>query len=214
MDAWDAIHPSGPTDTQFMSEQAQIDVLGVTCDSRLNCFRPSDLDTTTDDPNAKRIDYIFTSEALIEEAKVVMTEHIPSHNINYSDHFGVSVTLQLPDIPHAKATGYLPPEIFNSIRGLTTSYVIREEKYSLLRISHFYLSLIVCLSMLISVWFVEQKGYIFVMMFFSTMCSWCGVLDGAIGFIWGRWELRALREFAGEMDLASKVYGQEQTVLA
>ena len=67
--------------------------------------------------------------------------------------------------------------------------------------------------MLTSVWFVEQKGSLFVMMFFSTMCSWCGVLDGAIGFIWGRWELRALREFAGEMDLARKVYAQEGMVL-
>jgi hypothetical protein len=45
------------------------------------------------------------------------------------------------------------------------------------------------------------------------MCSWCGVLDGAIGFIWGRWEMRALREFAGEMYLARKVYAQEGMVL-
>jgi len=67
--------------------------------------------------------------------------------------------------------------------------------------------------MLTAAWFVQQKGSIFVMMFFSTMCSWCGVLDGAIGFIWGRWELRSLREFAGEMDLARKVYGQERVIL-
>lgn len=197
-----------------MSEQAQIDLLGVTCDSRLNSFRPPNLDQSTDDPNAKRIDYIFTSQTLVEEVKVVLTEHIPGHAINYSDHYGVSVILQLPDIQPQKPAGYLPPEIFNNIRAITTSYVIREEKYSLLRICHFYLSLVVCLSMLTGVWFVQQKGSIFVMMFFSTMCSWCGILDGAIGFVWGRWELRALREFAGEMDLAKKVYALERVEIA
>jgi hypothetical protein len=163
-----------------------------------------------DDPNAKRIDYIFSTETVVEETKVVLTERIPVHNINYSDHFGVSVTLQLPDLPTIpKLYGLIPQEIFNSIRQITTSYVIREEKHSMLRVGHFFLSLIVCVSMLTSVWFVDQKGFVFVMMFISTMCSWCGVLDGTIGFVWGRWELRALREFAGEMDLARKVYAQE-----
>lgn len=63
--------------------------------------------------------------------------------------------------------------------------------------------------MLASVWFVKAAGSIFVMMFFSTMCSWCGVLDGAIGFIWGRWELRTIKEFEQELDLARIVYGHE-----
>lgn len=192
-----------------MSEQAEIDSLGVTCDSTLNSFRSPNLERETDDPNAKRIDYIFTSQTIVEETKVVFTERIPIHNINYSDHYGVSVSLQLPNssiVPNL--TGFLPPEVFNSIRQITTSYVLRQEKHSFLRIGHFYLSLAVCTAMLTSVWFVDQKGSIFVMIFFSTMCSWCGVLDGIIGFIWGRWERRALREFAGEMDLARKVYAQ------
>jgi len=198
-----------------MSEQAQIDSLGVTCDSKLNSFRPPHLERETDDPNAKRIDYIFTSETIVEETKVVFTERIPIHNVNYSDHYGVSVSLQLPDSSIVPSlSGFLPQELFNSIRHITTSYVLREEKHSFLRIGHFYLSLVVCVAMLTSVWFVDQKGSIFVMMFFSTMCSWCGVLDGAIGFIWGRWERRALREFAGEMDLARKVYAQEGVMLA
>jgi len=110
VDAWNAIHPPTEMDIQFMSDQAQIDVLGVTCDSRLNTFRPTHLETATDDPNAKRIDYIFTSEPVIEEAKVAFTDRIPIHNVNYSDHFGVSVTLLLPDFQNRKRTGYLPPK--------------------------------------------------------------------------------------------------------
>lgn len=209
-DAWEVVHPPSQTDIQFLSDQAQIDVLGVTNESKLNTFRPDNLEATTDDPNAKRIDYIFTSEALIEEARVVFTELIPVHNISYSDHFGVDVTLQLPeDNPRQIPSGHLPSEIFNAIREITTSYTLREERYSLLRITHFSFSVVVCISMLTGVWFVKQKACIFIMMFISTMCSWCGVLDWVIGYLWGRWELRALKEFTAEMDLARKVYAQE-----
>jgi sphingomyelin phosphodiesterase 2 len=190
-------------------------VLGVTCDSKLNTFRPHDLETTTDDPNAKRIDYIFTSQTLIEDVRVVLTERIPVHDINYSDHFGVGVTLQLPeDVPHQLPSGHIPVEIFNSIREITRSYVFREERHSFLRITHFFFSIIVCVSMLIGVWFVKQKGYVFIMMFISTMCSWCGVLDWVIGYVWGRSELRTLKEFIAEMDLARKVYAQEGAFVA
>ena len=193
-----------------MSLKDQVDILGVTCDSKLNIYTHPQLDKVTDDGNAKRIDYIFTSETLIEEAKVAFTERIPIHNINYSDHFGVSVTLQLPNLTNRKkVTGYISSEIFNSIREVTTAYVNREEKHSFLRICHSFFSLVVCLTMLIAVWFVEQKGYIFIMMLCGIISSWGGALNWVIGYVWGRWELRALREFMGEMDLARKVYAQE-----
>ena len=208
-DAWEVAHPQGPIVGE-LTEQAQIDLLGVTCDCRLNSFRPWNLETIMDDAEAKRIDYVFTSRTVIEEAKVVLTERIPEHNINYSDHYGVSVTLQLPEEHESEEpTGYLSPDVFNSISEVTTSYVIRERKWSLYRIAHFYLSIAVCTSMLTAVWFVDQRGSIFVMMFFSTMCAWCGVVDGLIGVVWGRMELRALREFASEIDLARKFYAQE-----
>jgi sphingomyelin phosphodiesterase 2 len=202
-----------------VSDRDEIEILGVTCDSRLNVFRPTDLETATNDPNAKRLDYIFTSQVTITSAQVVLAEFIPDHLINYSDHFAVRVVLQFPNDAYEGrperslklSTSYLPPEIFTAIRDITNAYILREEKYSWLRISHFYLSLAVCVGMLIGVWFVSNKGSIFVMMFFSTMCSWCGVLDGVIGFVWGRWELRGLREFASEMELATRVYAEEGT---
>lgn len=196
-----------------MSDLGEIELLGVTCDSRLNGFRPRDLETATDDPNAKRLDYVFTSHATaVQSAQVVLTELIQDHAINYSDHFAVRVILHLPDGPPSKhanlSSAYLPPEIFPAIREITNPYILREEKHSVLRLCHFFLSLAVCIGMHIGVWFVKHKGSVFVMMFFSTMCSWCGVLDGVIGFIWGRWELRGLREFVGEMERA-RVYGEE-----
>src|SRR5204863_9075856 len=112
-----------------------------------------------------------------------------------------------------KVTGYISPEIFNRIREITTAYIIREEKHSFLRICHSFFSLVICLIILIGVWFVEQKGYIFIMMFCGIISSWGGTINWIIGYVWGRWELRALREFMEEMDLARKVYTQEGLAL-
>ena len=211
-DTWEVAHPGSHTRLGTLSHEEEIELLGVTCDSMLNSFMPPNFEKMTDDPHSKRIDYIFTSEAAIEEAKVTLTERIPMHDINYSDHFATSVTLQLPycDLENVRKrpSGHIPHEVFCSIADITASYVIRQEKQKIYRIFHFWLGITVCAGLLIGVWFVHDKGSIFVMMFFSTMCSWCGVLDGAIGFVWGRMELKALREFASEIDLARKVYAQ------
>jgi len=208
-DTWNVVHPDTPP-LVAESEQEQVDLFGVTCDSKLNIFSPKDVAKATGDPNPKRIDYVFTSEATVENVEVTCTELIPHLGLNYSDHFAVSVTLQLPQvIPTPKQNGHIPQDIFNNIREIIFAYTLREQKGNALRCCHFFLSLAVCTSMLTGMWFVEQKGSIFVMMFFSTMCSWCGVLDGVIGYVWGRWELRSLKEFQSEMDLARRVYAQE-----
>jgi len=118
------------------------------------------------------------------------------------------VSLQLPD-ELCLRKGLLPPALFNEIRRITAAYVLREHRHAVLRMSHFFLSLAVCISMHTGMWWVNVKGSLFVMMFFSTMCSCCGVVDGLIGFIWGRWEDRSIREFQSEVELARRVYAQE-----
>jgi sphingomyelin phosphodiesterase 2 len=166
------------------------------------------LEKHTEDPNAKRIDFIFTSSAVIENAEVVLTERLPVHNISYSDHFGVSVSLQLPDtriIPGA----YLPPELFNQILEIINQYTIREIRHSTLRIGHFIFTLVFLLAMYIGIWWVIHRGVMFLMLFSSSMSAWLGVVDGMIGYLWGRWERRTLQEFASEMDLARSIYAQE-----
>jgi sphingomyelin phosphodiesterase 2 len=177
----------------------------VTCDSKLNTFRPRDLETTTNDPNAKRIDYIFTSKAAIDSSEVTLTELIAGHDINYSDHYGVSTTLYLTKGSSAYQ-GRLTPRIFISILDITFSYIHREESRSLMRTLHSYLSLVFCFAMLVTVWFVQQKGTVFVMMLLSMIVMLTGVVDWIIGFVWGRMELRALKEFTSEMELARSFY--------
>ena len=206
-DVWSAVHPF-PSNAEVLTQQEEVDLLGVSCDSKLNCFTPHNLEATANDPNAKRIDYIFTTETTVHSTQVTLTDRIPDRNINYSDHFAVTSTFHLPDKLFPKR-GYIPPSTFNSIHEITLSYINREEKHAMIRIVHFYLSLVFCTSMFIAVWFVDQKRIIFIMMFCSAL--WCsyGVLDWVIGFVWGTSELRTLREFMNEMELARKVYAGE-----
>ena len=206
-DAWDVFHPGQPPDLQTLSDQQQIDLLGVTCESKLNTFRPKDLETATNDPNAKRLDYIFTTEALIETIQVVLTERIPEHDINYSDHFGVAAVIHLPQEKH-KTVGYIPQEVFSEIRKITVKYMEREERHRMLRLWHFYLSTALIVILHTAVWFAQRRPVIFLLMFVCTMCSWTGVLGGLISFVWGSWERRTLKEFSSEMELAGKVYAQ------
>jgi len=201
------VHPPVTQDIQSLSDQTQIDVLGVTCDSKLNTFRPRNLETATNDPNAKRLDYIFTSETHVESANVVFTEPIPDHNFNYSDHFGVSAIVQLPD-ELRKPSAYLPPQLFDDVAEITAQYTLREKRHSIIRIYHFFLSLTICIAMHIAIWFAHRKVGEFLILLISTVTCCAGVLDGVIGYVWGRWERRALREFASEMELARKVYSQ------
>jgi sphingomyelin phosphodiesterase 2 len=207
-DAWDVFHPGPAPDIASLSDQAQIDVLGVTCESKLNVFRPKNLEKDTNDGNAKRIDYIFTTETLVETIQVVLTERITSYDINYSDHYGVSATVHLP-IGYRKTTGYLPPQLFDEIHKIYIQYREREDSHSIRRIWHFFLSTAIIVILLTMVWFAQRKPVIFVLMFVSTMSSWCGCLDGIIGFVFGKWERRTLKEFASELELARQLYGQE-----
>jgi sphingomyelin phosphodiesterase 2 len=199
------LHPVFTENINTLSDEAQIDIVGVTCESKLNTYRPKDLETATDDPNAKRLDYIFTSETQVDSVDVVFVDRIPVHNINYSDHFGVSATVYLPE-EHRIPNGYIPPAIFDSIHTVTTKYMFRERRHNILRIYHYFLSLMICMGMFVFIFFARHRVGMFTIMFISTTSSWCGLLSGLIGYVWGRWERRYLREFASEMDLARKIY--------
>jgi sphingomyelin phosphodiesterase 2 len=201
------MHP--PAVLGNLTDEEQITVLGVTCDSKLNTFRPPHLEKECDDPNAKRIDYIFTSPAMIESAEVVLTERIPEHNINYSDHFGVSVELQLP-VEHPLPNAYLSPQWFANVVEITAQYSRRQKRQSAIRLSWFCFALALCIALHVAIWFAARQGVRFFIVLISTVSAGWGFIDGLlIGVVWARWEKRALQEFAHEMDLAASIYAQE-----
>jgi sphingomyelin phosphodiesterase 2 len=87
---------------------------GATCDSVLNTWRwdkpeqkrifkgeSISIDPGTDDPRAKRLDYIFLGDALkqttVSSVRVGMTQRHPKLKCSLSDHFSVEATIQQGD---------------------------------------------------------------------------------------------------------------------
>ncbi|KAI9508349.1 inositol phosphophingolipids phospholipase C [Russula earlei] len=119
-DAWEATHPphssalvtsmSTPTPSQA------IEVFGVTADSPLNTYSAGKhLDVHARAWQGKRLDYIFYRDPapplapavplptlVATSAGVLLTDAIPGFPFSYSDHFGVSATLQIKYPGHGR----------------------------------------------------------------------------------------------------------------
>jgi sphingomyelin phosphodiesterase 2 len=165
--------------------------------------------------SAKRLDYVFVNQdrIIVKESKVVFTETIPVHNCSYSDHFGINVKLQLTTTAQedvetelASEDGILPQSLFDQIDGITERYTARAIRQSKYRINHFLVSLAVVVGLLVGQWWVEPGYGHFVVLLGGLVVIATGIVDGIIGFIFGRWEIHALQEFMGEMHLARKLY--------
>jgi sphingomyelin phosphodiesterase 2 len=195
-----------------LSDSDRIRLLGVTCDSQLNSWRAYDLTKDMDDASAKRLDYVFVNQdrAYVRDCTVVFTEPIPHLNCSYSDHFGISVTLQLRNVQDGKVV--LPEEptlsysMFDTIERISERYIAREIRHSRYRNIHFIVSVLVFIALLIAQWWVEPNYAHFIILLGGVLVMVTGTINGLIGFIFGRWEIRALREFISEVRLARKVY--------
>jgi sphingomyelin phosphodiesterase 2 len=209
---------------------------GATCDSELNSWRWSkahqrrlakgenvQIDPGVEDPNAKRLDYIFfsgrqyqngdngetTAEWELEDVNVGMTMRHPTLHCSLSDHFSVEATLtrnanpfstaQTPlDIPEK----YLPIEIYDQILATTLKYQVRERVQHKLRIGHFFFQLSMSIGCLTGVWWSPHNYVSFILMFLSTFGLSVGVIDGLMGFLFIGSEMRALKEFEWEVRTA------------
>ena len=183
---------------------------GITCNSTLNTW------TAKKDPKrAKRLDYIFANQdcADVKESTVVFTELIPIYNCSYSDHFGINVKLQLTirgkvdgETQVTATDGLLPQSLFDEVEGITDRYIARAVRQSKYRIYHFFASLVVVLGLLIGQWWVQPTYGQFLILLGGFVVLGTGIVDGLIGFIFGRWEIHALQEFMSELQLARKLY--------
>jgi sphingomyelin phosphodiesterase 2 len=112
-DAWEAIRPvSSPSFATLASTPSPsqaIETYGVTADSPLNTFSAGKrLDIHSRVSQGKRLDYILfrdpappsapatpLPQLIAADARVLLTKPIPGLPFSYSDHFGVSVTLEI-----------------------------------------------------------------------------------------------------------------------
>jgi sphingomyelin phosphodiesterase 2 len=218
-DSWFAAHPdSQPSSTTTnYSDSDRIRLLGVTCDSKLNTWRAYDLAKDMDDPTAKRLDYVFVNQdrAAVQECSVVFTEPVPDLNCSYSDHFGIHVKLQLrniikddSDATFAEENG-LSSGAFDMIDRIAERYLAREIRHSSYRNWHFIVSVFVFIGLLIGQWWVKPNYAHFIILLFGMLVMVTGTVDGLIGFLFGRWEIGALKEFISEVQLARKLYVED-----
>lgn len=218
-DSWIAVHDDLPpnsseSDMTNLSDTDRIRLLGVTCDSKLNTWRSYDLAKDMDDPSAKRLDYVFVNEdrVTVTDCTVVFTEPIPHLGCSYSDHFGINVKLELQNRikDGSQATmldeSVLSHAVFDTIDHISERYIAREIRHSRYRNIHFIASVVVFIGLLIGQWWVTPAYGHFIILFCGVLVMVTGTINGLIGFIFGRWEIRALREFMSEVQLARKVY--------
>jgi sphingomyelin phosphodiesterase 2 len=204
---------------------------GATCDSELNSWRWNkghqrrlakgenvQIEPTVDDPNAKRLDYIFFSSGRYHDAKtgdetaeweladvhVGMTMRHPTLYCSLSDHFSVEATLKRNTtapaaVPLALPERYLPIQIYDEILATTLKYQVRERVQRKLRIGHFFFQLSMSIGCLIGVWWVPHNYVAFILMLLSSVGLSVGVIDGLMGLLFVGSEMRALKEFEWEV---------------
>jgi sphingomyelin phosphodiesterase 2 len=234
VDTWKVLHPySSVGSTLDESERARgvpmptahvnLTENGTTCDSCLNTWRWSEqhrkalkrgelveIDLDTEDPRAKRLDYVFLG-GKVEDWKVVaanvgMVERHHSLKVSLSDHFSVEVTIQraksdtsLGGRLHVEDDDYLPIETYNSILEITDQYIQRERSQRRYRMGHLGFGLGVSIMCLVAVWWSPHNFVSFLLMLVSSLSLSAGAIDGLIGGLFMSWELRSLKEFKWEI---------------
>jgi sphingomyelin phosphodiesterase 2 len=199
---------------------------GATCDSALNTWRWNkghsqrlakgenvQIPPTVEDPNAKRLDYIFinsgsrgqhSSEWTLKEANVGMTARHPTLHCSLSDHFSVEATLvrslderaitaetALASLPET----FLPINYYDEILAMISKYDARERTQRRLRMGHFGFQVCLTIGCLVGVWWSPHNYVSFILMLISSLSLSVGVIEGFLGGLFISSELRALKEF-------------------
>jgi sphingomyelin phosphodiesterase 2 len=193
--------------------------------------RDSFVDPSAPDRTAKRLDYIFFADNSAENTghrwhvasvAVGMTERHEELKCSLSDHFSIETTLireqsqqrtaarsqssETSQTSHADEVPMTQPlsvDTYRSIQLMISQYMLRERKQRKWREWHFLAQVGISVACLIGVWW--SPNYVaFILMLISTLGLSAGVLDGLMGFLFVKGELRALKEFHWDIDEAAK----------
>jgi sphingomyelin phosphodiesterase 2 len=151
-----------------------------------------------------------------------MTERHEELKCSLSDHFSIETTLireqsqqrtaarsqssETSQTSHADEVPMTQPlsvDTYRSIQLMISQYMLRERKQRKWREWHFLAQVGISVACLIGVWW--SPNYVaFILMLISTLGLSAGVLDGLMGFLFVKGELRALKEFHWDIDEAAK----------
>lgn len=256
-DAWRVLHPDssiGPANDDLERKRGReiptaaynLSENGATCDGILNTWRWSKeqqkkqykgenivVEDTTQDPRAKRLDYIFIGDSdylrspnykkwHVQDIKVGMTERHPAIGCSLSDHFSVEATLsqggnsaELPlGTDHAGFESPTTQHIDIDSRAISTYdtilcmieiYTRRERHQRHFRLSNFGISVVIAVGCFTATWWSPRPFVSFLLILLSTLGFGAGVLDGLIGGLFIGSELRALKEFEWEIQNAKNI---------
>ncbi|MCJ1273372.1 Sphingomyelin phosphodiesterase 2, neutral membrane (Neutral sphingomyelinase) [Puttea exsequens] len=174
------------------------------------------IDERSADPKAKRLDYVFigsvdgssASRWQVQSIKVGMTERHPTIGCSLSDHFSIEATLKRSEAPD---TGQvygcteqtsLSDATYETILSMISIYTSRELRQRRLRLGHFGLSILISTGCIVAVWWSPDNFVAFILTLLSTLGFGAGVVDGLIGGLFVGSELRALKEFEWEIQIA------------
>lgn len=199
-DTWDDLHGEYEGNIASLSPPEQIELAGVTADSQLNTWRQH-----YPLSKAKRLDYIWydASTSTPTSAKVAMTEAASCGSV--SDHFGFCATFSLNPSAHPKDTKncHRLGSVLDETLAIITEYSSTCEWQAKWRNAHFWVSVLAFVGLLVGVWFAAEHnrgGYIgFIFTLFGGVILATGLTNGFIGFLFGRNEKRALKEFEDEV---------------
>jgi sphingomyelin phosphodiesterase 2 len=248
LDTWRVLHPLSSLGAAIDKPEkargqpipnAEYNLLenGATCDSVMNTWRwdenlkralkrgeDVEIDPSTEDPRAKRLDYIFLGGAKeswrVTTATVGMVERHPDLKVSLSDHFSVEVTLERTESTRKSDRNlvlkdrdeYLLLETYDSILEVTNHYALRERRQRRLRLWHFGVWLVISIACWVAVWWSPRNFVSFILMLVSSLGLPAGVVDGLIGGLFMSWELRALKEFQWEMENARELATESSEV--
>jgi sphingomyelin phosphodiesterase 2 len=204
IDSWEQLNGiQDPEKIASLPPSLQIEIGGITCDSVLNTWRAQ-----RQPSEACRLDYalIDASKMKTLDARVEFTETLPGIG-SYSDHFAYSCTLQIlkkdfyKQLHRSNSLTVNRVSYYNEMLELIDTYTktaLWQQKW---RCAHFWISLTLVVGIHVATTFTSKvAGWSSVFwVFASTVIGITGTVDGIIGYIFGRYELRALQEVKEEV---------------
>ncbi|SCU96643.1 LADA_0H01992g1_1 [Lachancea dasiensis] len=213
MDSWEQLHGE-----QDLSQIARMDPLqqieygGTTCDSILNTWR-----SMREPGEACRLDYALIDASRLQTvfASLKFTERIPEIG-SFSDHFAYNCTLRLRDREPGLVTeeetdrGMISERLqnYDEMLSVLENYEKVAKWQRAWRGTHFWLTVVCIVVVHVAITFTANRaGWSSVFwVFFLTVITVTGLIDGLISFLFGRSELRALEEVSREVKDA-KLHG-------
>ncbi|KAK9455639.1 Endonuclease/exonuclease/phosphatase [Dipodascopsis uninucleata] len=209
-DSWTTFRGIEPDDIDVASltPEQQIKILGVTCDSQLNTWR-ADRHIS----EAQRLDYCFHAPGIsdIDDISVAFVDPVPGLGCSASDHFGLMVKIRMvPQVPEILNSGLqqyreerrpiqFAVDNYNSILTTIASYRPTAVAQQFWRLLHFWVSVVALIALHIGCFWISKGWPVFLVLLGSVVIAVTGVIDGLIGFLFGRFELRTLQEFEEEV---------------